>query len=131
MDPDTDVLPGPASSSRTEGAHAIAALSGEPGIASVPAPPQVPRLLPPAADRLVTGLARTSCHDASGLAVLMSAGLAGLPGLSRLAAPAAPVARLAEVPGSAWRFRAGRRILPVRRGCGGLSWEHVSRARMS
>jgi hypothetical protein len=38
VDPDTGVLPGPGSSSRTEGAHAIAALSGEPGIASVRAP---------------------------------------------------------------------------------------------
>ena len=49
------------------GAHAIAALSGEPGIASVPAP----RASPPdcsrvAVSRLVTGLSRASCRDASG-----------------------------------------------------------------
>ena len=71
------------------GAPAIAALSGEPGIASVPAP----RALPPdcspvAVSRPVTGLSRASCRDASGLAVLMSTGRrAGLPGLSRRPRP--------------------------------------------
>jgi hypothetical protein len=48
----------------------------------------LPGLLPVAASRLVTGLSRASCRDASGLAVLMSTGRrAGLPGLSRPAAP--------------------------------------------
>jgi hypothetical protein len=47
----------------------------------------LPGLLPRAASRLVTGLSRASCRDASGLAVLMSTGCrAGLPGLSRPAA---------------------------------------------
>jgi len=47
-----------------------------------------------AVSRLVTGLSRASCRDASGLAVLMSTGRrAGLSGLSRPAAPAPPVAR--------------------------------------
>jgi hypothetical protein len=73
------------------GAHAVAALSGEPGIASAPAPRASPRIAPVAASRLVTGLSRASCRDASGLAVLMSTGRrAGLPGLSRPAAPAPP-----------------------------------------
>ncbi len=72
------------------GAHAIAALSGEPGIASVPAPrASPPDCSPVAVSRLVTGLSRASCRDASGLAVLMSTGRrAGLPGLSRPAVPA-------------------------------------------
>ena len=83
------------------GAHAIAALSGEPGIASVPAPrASPPDCSPVAGSRLVTGLSRTSCRDASGLAVLMSTGRrAGLPGLSRPAAPAPPVARLLRITG--------------------------------
>jgi hypothetical protein len=73
------------------GAHAIAALSGEPGIAAAPAPRASPGLLPVAASRLVTGLSRASCRDASGLAVLMSPGRrAALPGLSAAAAPAPP-----------------------------------------
>jgi hypothetical protein len=73
-------------------AHAIAALSGEPGIASVPAPVEHhPRIAPRCRSRLVTGLSRASCRDASGLAVLMSTGRrAGLPGLSSPAAPASP-----------------------------------------
>ena len=51
----------------------------------------LPGLLPVTASRLVTGLSRASCRDASGLAVLMSTGRrAGLPGLSRPAAPAPP-----------------------------------------
>ena len=77
------------------GAPAIAALSGEPGIASVPAPRASPTdCSPVAVSRPVTGLSRASCRDASGLAVLMSTGRrAGLPGLSRPAAPAPPVAR--------------------------------------
>jgi hypothetical protein len=46
-----------------------------------------PDCSPRAASRLVTGLSRASCRDASGLAVLMSTGRrAGLPGLSRPAA---------------------------------------------
>ena len=54
----------------------------------------------PSASRLVTGLSRASCRDASGLAVLMSTGRrAGLPGLSRPAAPAPPVARLLRITG--------------------------------
>ncbi len=83
------------------GAHAIAALSREPGIASVPAPrASPPDCSPVAGSRLVTGLSRTSCRDASGLAVLMSTGRrAGLPGLSRPAAPAPPVARLLRITG--------------------------------
>ena len=59
-----------------------------------------PGLLPVAGSRLVTGLSRASCRDASGLAVLMSTGRrAGLPGLSRPAAPAPPVARLVRITG--------------------------------
>ena len=83
------------------GAHAIAALSGELGTASVPAPrASPPDCSPVAASRLVTGLSRASCRDASGLAVLMSTGRrAGLPGLSRPAAPAPPVARLLRITG--------------------------------
>jgi hypothetical protein len=58
---------------------------------SLPRPSITPGLLPVAASRLVTGLSRASCRDASGLAVLMSTGRrAGLPGLSRPAAPAPP-----------------------------------------
>jgi hypothetical protein len=73
------------------GAHATAALSAEPGIASALPREHFPGLLPVAASRLVTGLSRASCHDASGLAVLMSTGRrAGLPGLSRPAAPRWP-----------------------------------------
>jgi hypothetical protein len=64
---------------------------------------------PVAVSGLVTGLSRTSCRDASGLAVLMSTGRrAGLPGLS---CPAAPRSRW---PGSCvsparggYRWRAG------------------------
>ncbi len=72
------------------GAPAIAALSGEPGIASVPAPrASPPDCSPVAVSRPVTGLSRASCRDASGLAVLMSTGRrAGLPGLSRPASRA-------------------------------------------
>jgi hypothetical protein len=82
------------------GAHAIAALSGEPGIAAVPAREHSPGLLPVAASRLVTGRSRASCRDASGLAVLMSTGrLAGLPGLSGAAAPAPPLARVVRITG--------------------------------
>jgi hypothetical protein len=82
------------------GAHAVAALSGEPGIASAPAPRASPGLLPVAASRLVTGLSRASCRDASGLPVLMSTGRrAGLPGLSRPAAPASPLARVVRITG--------------------------------
>jgi hypothetical protein len=82
------------------GAHAVAALSGEPGIASAPAPRAFPRIAPVAASRLVTGLSRASCRDASGLGVLMSTGRrAGLPGLSRPAAPAPPLARLVRITG--------------------------------
>jgi anti-anti-sigma factor len=60
MDPDTGVLPGPGfSSKRTEAPIPIAALSGEPGIASVPAPAgSSPTLLPcrqPARHRPVPG----------------------------------------------------------------------------
>jgi hypothetical protein len=62
-----------------------------------------PGLLPRAASRLITGLSRASCRDASGLAVLMSTGRrAGLPGLSRPAArqPAAAVGcRVSRAPG--------------------------------
>jgi phospholipase C len=54
------------------GAHAVAALSGEPGIASPLPREHPPGFLPVAASRLVTGLYRASCRDASGLAVLMS-----------------------------------------------------------
>jgi hypothetical protein len=66
-------------------AYAVAALSGEPGIAAAPAMRAFPGLLPVAASRLVTCLPLASCRDASGLAVLMST---GLPGLSGAAAPA-------------------------------------------
>jgi hypothetical protein len=60
----------------------------------------LPGLLPVAASRLVTGLSRASCRDASGLAVLMSTGRrAGLPGLSRPAAPASPLARVVRITG--------------------------------
>jgi hypothetical protein len=60
----------------------------------------VPGLLPVAASRLVTGLSRASCRDASGLAVLMSTGRrAGLPGLSRPAAPAPSLARFVRITG--------------------------------
>ena len=84
---------------------------GEPGIASVPAPRAAPRDFSPAASRLVTGRARVSCRDASGLAVLMGTGRrAGLPGVSRLAAPAAPVARLLRITGLG---RPGAENLPV------------------
>jgi hypothetical protein len=67
--------------------------------------PPMPRehrsgLLPVAASRLVTGLSRASCRDATGLAVLMSTGRrAGLPGLSRPAAPAPPLARVVRITG--------------------------------
>ena len=67
--------------------------------------PPMPRehrsgLLPAAASRLVTGLSRASCRDATGLAVLMSTGRrAGLPGLSRPAAPAPPPARVVRITG--------------------------------
>ena len=82
------------------GAHAIAALSGEPGIAAAPAPRASPGLLPVAASRLVTGLSRASCRDASGLAVLMSTGRrAGLPGLSAAPAPPAGQGRVHHRPG--------------------------------
>jgi hypothetical protein len=60
----------------------------------------LPGLLPVAASRLVTGLSRVSCRDASGLAVLMGTGRrAGLPGVSRLAAPAPPLSRLWRITG--------------------------------
>jgi hypothetical protein len=60
----------------------------------------LPGLPPVAASRLVTGLSRASCRDATGLAVLMSTGRrAGLPGLSRPAAPAPRLARLVRITG--------------------------------
>ena len=93
----TGVLPGPGLPQMNRGAHAVAALSGEPGIAAAPAPRASPGLLPVAASRR---LSRASCRDASGLAVLMSTGRrAGLPGLSRPAAPAPPLARVVRITG--------------------------------
>ena len=105
----------PASAARAlpqanRGARTIATLSGEPGIASVPAPAGIPQDCSPAASRLVAALSRVSCRDASGLAVLMRTGRAGPPGVSRLAAPAAPVARLVRITGPA-----DRHLLPLSR----------------
>jgi hypothetical protein len=101
MDPDhpRPSRPGP-SPHMNRGARAVAALSGEPGIPSAPAPRASPRIAPrcrqPARHRPVLA----SCRDASGLAVLMSTGRrAGLPGLSRPAAPAPPLARLVRITG--------------------------------
>ena len=83
------------------GAHAIAALSGDPAShPSLPRRASPPDCSPVAVSRLVTGLSRASCRDASGLAVLMSTGRrAGLPGLSHPAAPAPPLARVVRVTG--------------------------------
>ena len=89
-------------SSRTEGAHTIAALSGELGIECAPAlREQLLGLLRPAASRLVIDLSRVSYADASGLAVLVGtgrrAGLLG--GYMRLAAPAPGVANVLRITG--------------------------------
>jgi anti-anti-sigma factor len=102
MDPGTDGVRGLSVSSRTEGAHTIAALSGELDIASVPAlREQLQGLLRPAASRLVIDLSRVSYADASGLAVLVAtgrrAGLLG--GYMRLAAPAPAVAKILRITG--------------------------------
>ena len=83
----------------SRGAHAIAALSGDRHRIRPRRAEHLPRIAP-AVSRLVTGLSRASCRDASGLAVLMSTGRrAGLPGLSRPAVPAPPVARLLRITG--------------------------------
>jgi len=102
MDPGTDGVRGLSVSSRTEGAHTIAALSGELGIACAPAlREQLLGLLRPAASRLVIDLSRVSYADASGLAVLVGtgrrAGLLG--GYMRLAAPASAVANVLRITG--------------------------------
>jgi anti-anti-sigma factor len=102
MDPGTDGVRGLSVSSRTEGAHTIAALSGELDIASVPAlREQLLGLLRPAASRLVIDLSRVSYADASGLAVLVAtgrrAGLLG--GYMRVAAPAPAVAKILRITG--------------------------------
>jgi len=89
-------------SSRTEGAHTIAALSGELDIACAPAlREQLLGLLRPAASRLVIDLSQVSYADASGLAVLVGtgrrAGLLG--GYMRLAAPTPGVANVLRITG--------------------------------
>jgi anti-anti-sigma factor len=102
MDPGTDGVRGLSVSSRTEGAHTIAALSGELDIACAPAlREQLLGLLRPAASRLVIDLSRVSYADASGLAVLVGtgrrAGLVG--GYMRLAAPTPGVANVLRITG--------------------------------
>jgi anti-anti-sigma factor len=102
MDPGTDGVRGLSVSSRTEGAHTIAALSGELGIACAPAlREQLLGLLRPAASRLVIDLSRVSYADARGLAVLVGtgrrAGLLG--GYMRLAAPTPTVANVLRITG--------------------------------
>jgi hypothetical protein len=73
---------------RTEAPILSPSLSGEPGIASVPAPRATPRDCSPlAASRLVTGLSRVSGRGASGPAVLTGTGRR------------APVARLLRITG--------------------------------
>jgi anti-sigma B factor antagonist len=94
-------------SSRSEGAHTIAALSGDLGIACAPAlREQLPGLLRPAASRLVIDLSRVSSADASGLAVLVGtgrrAGLLG--GYLRLAAPTPAVANVLRITGLGLRL---------------------------
>lgn len=100
--PGTDSARGLSVSSRSEGAHTIAALSGELDIASAPAlREQLLGLLRPAASRLVIDLSAVSYADASGLAVLVGtgrrAGLLG--GFLHLAAPAPAVAEVLRITG--------------------------------
>jgi anti-anti-sigma factor len=102
MDPGTDAVRGLSVSCRTENAHTIAALSGEPGIACGPAlREQLLGLLRPAASRLVIGLSRVSYAHASGLAVLGGTGRrAGLPGgYMRLAVRTPGVAKVLRITG--------------------------------
>jgi len=127
MDPDTGVLPGPGFSSN-EPRRPYSSRRSAANPASHRSLPRraAPRDCSPAASRLVTGLSRVNCRDASGLAVLMGTGRrAGLPGVSRLAAPAAPVARLLRSPARAGRpasSPAGRYAAHARHaaGAGGL-----------
>jgi anti-anti-sigma factor len=98
----TDGGPGLSLTARAERGHVIAALSGEPDIASAPAlREQLQGLLRPAASRLVINLSAVRYADASGLAVLVGTGrrarLHG--GFVRLAAPAPAVASVLRLTG--------------------------------
>ena len=102
MDHGTDSVVGLSLSSRAEGDHVIAALSGELDIAAAPAlREQLLRLLRPGAIRLVIDMSQVSYADASGLAVLVGtgrrAGLLG--GFLRLAAPTPAVSSVMRITG--------------------------------
>jgi anti-anti-sigma factor len=102
MDHGTDSVVGFSLSSRAEGDHVIAALSGELDIAAAPAlREQLLGLLRPGASRLVIDMSQVSYADASGLAVLVGtgrrAGLLG--GFLRLAAPTPAVSRVIRITG--------------------------------
>jgi anti-anti-sigma factor len=102
MDHGTDSVVGLSISSRAEGDHVIAALSGELDILCAPAlREQLLGLLRPGASRLVLDLSQVSYADASGLAVLVGtgrrAGLLG--GFLRLAAPTPAVSSVMRISG--------------------------------
>ncbi|HEY1642199.1 MAG TPA: STAS domain-containing protein [Streptosporangiaceae bacterium] len=103
----TDRTPGLSLRVRSEGAHVIAALTGELDIASAPAlREQLLNVLRPAVSRLIVDLSAVSYADATGLAVLVGtgrrAGLLG--GFLRLAAPAPAVTGVLRRTGLYWQF---------------------------
>ena len=83
------------------GGYAIAALSGDLGIASAPALREQLRSLLRAASQLIIDLSAVERADASGLAVLMGSGRRArlLGGSLRLAAPSPGVARILSATG--------------------------------
>ncbi len=87
---------------RRQNGYTVATISGELGIARVPALRELLRsLLGARASRIIVDLSRVTCCDASGLAVLVGvgrrAGLLG--GVLRLAAPTPPVAVVLHLTG--------------------------------
>jgi anti-anti-sigma factor len=102
MNSGTKVSPTLELSVRTAGGVTIAELTGEVDIASVPAlREQLLRLLRPGSSRLVIELSKVSFCDASGLAVLVSAGRRArlLGGFLRLAAVSPQVGRVLHLTG--------------------------------
>jgi len=87
---------------RGQNGYAVATISGELGIARVPALREVLlSLLGAQTNRIIIDLSRVTCCDASGLAVLVGVGRRAwlLGGVLRLAAPTPPVAAVLHLTG--------------------------------